>query len=171
MVLAHSFDEYNGTPAYSSPTATGVTNGHFGSVDQADLDPMANFLLNNTNSYNKQWALRFSGFTSESVDNFRLWAEHLSGTGELTNNRFVDNTDRLYFKDTGAKTTAAPATTLISGGSLVPASKPGTSNLGGGPVTVNGDGTNIFLVQVAVGADSYHHGGGATIYIAYDVTS
>lgn len=170
MAVSWSWDEYNGTPVYASPSVEGVVNTHWGSVDAADLDPLTSILENGTNSFNKQQALRFSGFTGvEQADNFRLWGEHLASAGALIDKNGNANGDTLVFKDTGGKTTSAPSATAISGSSNVPASLPVGSNLAGGPVTLDGDGTNIFLTQVQVASASYHHGGGATIYITFDL--
>lgn len=171
MAVVSSWDEYNGGAAYATPSVSGISETHWGSVDSAELDPLAYPINNGENSYEKYHALRFSGFTGpESVDNFRLYGEWLTGAGELVDRRFEDNGDRIYFKDTGGKVTAGPSTTATVGSSLLPASVPGVSNIGGGPVTSNGDGTNVFITQVRVAAASFHYGGGCTLYMTFDIT-
>lgn len=151
MVLSVSWDEYNGTPAYASPSVEDLVHTHWGSVDTAELDPKVQRILTGENSFNKQQAVRFSDLGGLTVDNFYLYCEDLGSAGVIVDRAGDDTTDRLYYKDSGGKTTAAPSATAISGGSLMPASKPGAPNIAGGPVTVAGDGTNIFLTQIQCG--------------------
>lgn len=170
MALTVTWAEYNDGSSYASPSKANVTNIHWVSVDEADADPLANPITNGTNSYEKMHAVIFNGFAGESVNNFKLWAEYLDGAGNLTDKRYQANGDKLVFKDLG-KVPQTPSTTATPAASDVPASQPVSSNLGGGPVTVNGDGTDIFITQVQIATASRHHGGGATLYVSYDETS
>lgn len=168
MALTVSWDEYNGTPAYSAPSSEDVVHTHWGSADVAELDPNTYRILTGENSFNKQQAVRFSGFAGESVDNFTLWCEDLVGDGIIVNRAGEDSGHRLYFKDSGGKTTSAPSASAFGSGVLVPDSEP-ASNIAGGPVTVDGDGTNIFLTQIRCGSavmESY----GLLLSLDFDVS-
>lgn len=168
MAVTASWDEYNGTPAYASPSKEGISHTHWGSVDEADLDPLSNYVTAGENSFNKQQAIRFSGFAGETITNFFIWCETLSSAGVIVDINGNDTNDRLNWKDSGGKTTAAPSTAAISAGAGMPSSIPVSSNLGGSPVTSDGDGTNIFLTQIAVDAESSHAGEGLVISFQYD---
>lgn len=152
MPISVSWDEYNGAPAYASPSAEDLLHTHWGSTDTALLDPHEARIATGGNSFNKQQAVRFSGFAGETVDNFTLWCEDLSDTGVIPKRDGTDSGHRLYYKDTGAKTTSAPSASAIGSGVLMPFEQPVSPNIGGGPVTVDGDGTNVFLTQIQCGA-------------------
>ena len=122
-------------------------------------------------SYRKQLAVIFDGFSGGSVQNFYLWCEDLSADGVIPDYQGNDTGDRLYFKDTGGKVTGAAvgrSCSLAHGGSLVPYQKPGTPNIGGGVVSVDDDGTNVFLLQVEVASTSVMSFGGLAIQFEYD---
>ena len=151
MAISVSWDEYNGSPAYASPSAEDLLHTHWGSTDTALLDPQEARIASGENSFNKQQAVRFSGFGGESVDNFTLWCEDLSADGIIQKRDGTDSGHRLYYKDTGAKTTSAPSESAIGSGVLMPVAQPGSPNIEGGPFTVDGDGTNVFLTQIQCG--------------------
>lgn len=171
MVTAY-LAEYNGGAAYASPssTQTGDIQLDYGSADVAELGPLVYPVQPGDASYRKQLAVIFDGFAGGSVSSFYLWCEDLSADGVIQDYQGNDTGDRLYYKDTGGKVTSAASDTPLSGdgGSLVPYQKPGAPNIGGGTVTVDDDGTNVFFLQVEVASTSVASFGGLAIKFSYD---
>lgn len=147
MAITPSWDEYNGSATYASPSQAGITNTNWGSADSANLNATSNPITAGLNSYNKQQAVRFSGFAGETVGTLKLWASSgLTGDGDITGNN-----DVLVYKDSGGTTTSTPGTTAISASSNMPASEPGSSNIGGSATSDN-TGSNVFLHQIQTNA-------------------
>lgn len=165
MAVTPSWDEYNTSATYASPTTSGITNTNWGSNDSSNLNTTTYPITAGANSFNKQQAVRFTITASETVGDFLLWASSgLSGTGDIT-----ANADTLVYKDSGGTTTSAPSATAISGSSGMPASEPGTSNIGG-TATSTGEGSNVFLHQVQTNGATTA-GTSITLSFKYSVTA
>lgn len=167
--------EYNAGAAYASPTnsQTGDIQLDYGSADLSELAALVYPIQPGDPSFRKQLAVIFTGFDGGSVSDFYLWCEDLSADGVIQDYQGNDTGDRLYFKDTGGKVTGAASSVALSGdgGSLVPYQKPGTPNIGGGTVTVDNDGTNVFLLQVEVASTSVRDYGGLAIQFEFSEES
>lgn len=165
MAITAIWSEYNGSATYNSPSSANVTSPGWVSTDAADASPSSFPITNNTFSFFKRQAVRFTGFAGESVSDFRLYASSgLSSAGVVTGT----TTDTLKYVDVGDKTTASVPDAATISGLDMPNSLPGAANIGGGTITADNGGTNFFKHQIFVHTTSTS-GKSVTLALRYSV--
>lgn len=147
-----------------------ITNGNLGSVDAANLDPVANPVTAGENTFEKWQRLHVTAMGgASSIGNIQVWF-----TGAL-GGAAVHLTNCLTASYLGAPTYAQPVATASSLAiNAMPTSAPGSANLGiGGSLagTLTAAGYTDYLVhQIQTNAGDT---AGATLtqYIQYDETA
>lgn len=155
MAATVEIDETNG--ASGSETVThGITDTDMGSVDSANLDPVANPIQPGNNSFEKwqQFHVTSMGGSSE-VKNLKVWADSApSGSDSHQTNA----TTSSYTATTSYSTPTDSSSTTAT--NAMPTSEPGGANLGiGGSLSgaLTSSGTSDYLVhqlQVDAGTTS-----------------
>lgn len=145
MAATVEIDEENGASG-SSTTTHGISNTNMGSVDAADLDPVANPIQPGNNSYEKwqQFHVTAMGGSSE-IKNLKVWAASApSGSDSHQTNA----TESSYSGTTSYSTPTDSTSTVAT--NAMPTSEPSGANLGiGGSLSgaLTGTGTSDYLVH------------------------
>ncbi len=129
MAASVQIDEYNG--AGQTKTAN-ITDSDMGSVDQANLDPVANPIVPGNNSYEKWQKFEVTNMGGSSkIHNLKVWR-----TGAL-GGAAVHKTNARTAAYGGAETYSTPiATASTKATQTMPTSEPASANLGiGGSLT------------------------------------
>jgi len=162
-------DEANG----AGETLThNITDTDMGSTDAANLDPVANPLTPNSNSYEKWQKVHVTNLGGSSqIDNLKIWRTGSLGTGG--SHSHVTNARESSYG--GAETYSTPTTTTSTiATQTMPTSEPSGANLGiGGSLSgaLTATGSSDYLVhqiQVPSGATA---GSTSTLNYQYDETA
>ena len=159
--------EYNGV---SPGTQTQLTNANYGSIDAANLDPVANPITPGQNSFEKwqRWHL-VSLDGASAVDQFRFYATApASGWTQFFNGHTVQGT---YAGANHVQTSySQPVTTRTRTPESVPTSDPGVANIGIGGLLAGqlttAPGDSDFLVNQIVAGSGVTSGGTLTVTFA-----
>ena len=135
MAATFGWREYN----TAGETESTPTNLNFGSTDATDLNAVNFPITAGTNSFEKWVKADFSGSFSR-IENIKFWK---SAGAYVTGESIVFKTTPTY---------ATPSQSAMSGSSAVPASEPGSANVGiggstGGELTAAGKSDFIVLQQ------------------------
>jgi len=168
-VATVEIDEANG----AGETLThNITNANMGSVDSANLDPVAYPLTPNTRTYVKYQKIHVTAMGGSSkIDNLKVWRTGSLGTGG-THTHYTNARTASY---AGALTYATPTQSAVTNvDQAMPSSVPASANLGiGGSLTgsLTGTGSSDYLAhQIATDA-SATAGSTSTMNYQYDETA
>lgn len=104
---------------------TNISNTNMGSVDAANLDPVANPVVPGNNTYEKYQRFHVTALGgSSAIQNLRVWR-----TGAL-GGAAVHKTNARTSAYAGAATYATPVATTSAYTQTMPTADPGTANLG-----------------------------------------
>lgn len=148
-----------------------IANTNMGSVDAAELDPVANPIIAGNRSYAKYQRFHVVDMaTSSLINNLKVWRTGALG-GAATH---VTNARTSSYA--GAPTYAEPVATAITGADqAMPTSEPGSANLGiggslSGDMDTDGDFSDYLIHQIITnGADVA--GSTSTMNYQYDETA
>lgn len=161
-------DESNG----AGETVThNITNTNMGSVDAANLDPVANPITPNTRSYAKYQRFDVTAMGGSSkIDNLKVWRTGALGTGG-THSHVTNARESAYVQLAYAQ----PVQTAITNvDQAMPTSEPSGANLGiGGSLTgaLTATGQSDYLVHQIVTDASATAGSTSTMNYQYDETA
>lgn len=152
MAATVEIDEANGSV---ENLTHGITNTNMGSVDTANLDPVANPIQPGNNSFEKWQAFHVTSMGGSSeVKNLKVWADS-SPSG--SDSHVTNATESSYSESTYAEPTDSDSTEATN---TMPTSEPSGANLGiGGSLSgaLTSSGTSDYLVhqlQVDAGTTS-----------------
>lgn len=155
----------------SETVAHDIANTNMGSIDDAELDPVANPIIAGNRSYAKYQRFHVVDMdTSSLINNLKVWRTGALG-GAATH---VTNARTSSYG--GAATYATPVATAITGADqTMPTSEPGSANLGiggslSGDMDTDGDFSDYLIHQIITnGADVA--GSTSTMNYQYDETA
>jgi len=167
MAATVEIDEANGA---GETISHNIDNSNMGSVDSAELDPVANTVIPGENTYEKWQKIHVTAMGGSSkIDNLKVWRTGALGGAatHLTNARTTSYA--------GAEVYATPVATDSSVATqAMPSSVPATANLGiGGSLAGNltGTGSSDYLVhQIQTNAADVA-GSTSTMNYQYDETA
>lgn len=162
-------DEHNGA---GEDVTHNISNTNMGSTDAADLDPVANPLTPNTNTYEKWQKLDLVSLGGSSkIDNLKIWRTGSLGSGG-THDHDTNAREASY---NGAETYATPInTTSTLATEDMPTSEPSGANLGiGGSLSgeLTASGVSDFLIHQIQIDNSATAGSTSTLNLQYDETA
>lgn len=167
MAATVEIDESNG----AGETVThGISNTNMGSVDSANLDPVANPVAPGANTYEKWQKIHVTAMGGSSkIDNLKIWR-----TGALGGSA-VHLTNARTSSYGGAPTYATPTASASSVATqTMPTSAPGSANLGiGGSLTgsLTATGSSDYLVHQIQTNVADTAGSTSTMNYQYDETA
>jgi hypothetical protein len=165
MAASVRINERNGAPA--GTLTTNITNSNMGSVDAANLDPVAYPVTPGQNTYEKWQQLEVTAMGGSSkIDNLKVWRTGALGGSavHLTNAR----TSSYGGNPTYAQPTASTSTVATQ---TMPTATPGSANLGiGGSLTgsLTATGSSDYLVHQIQTNAADSAGSTSTINWQYD---
>lgn len=137
MAATVQIDEYNGTTA-GTKTAN-ITNSNMGSIDAANLDPVANPITPGNNSFEKYQKIEVTAMGgSSAIKNFQVWRTGALGGAAV----------HKFASTVTAATPVATASSVATG--TMPTAAPGTANVGiGGSLSgqLTATGLSDFIVH------------------------
>lgn len=147
-----------------------ISNSNMGSVDAADLDPVANPVIPGENTFEKWQKISVTAMGGSSkIDNLKVWRTGALGGSatHVTNARETSYAgSETYATPTDSNSTVATET--------MPTSEPGDSNLGiGGSLTgeLTSSGTSDYLVHQIQTDAADTEGSTSTMNYQYDETA
>jgi hypothetical protein len=162
-------DEANG----AGETIThNISNTNMGSVDAANLDPVANPITPNTRTYIKYQKIHVTAMGGSSkIDNLKVWRTGSLGTGG-THSHVTNARTSSYG---GALAYATPTQSAVTGvDQTMPTSTPATANLGiGGSLSgsLTSAGSSDYLGHQIVTDSAATAGSTSTMNYQYDETA
>ncbi len=166
MAATIEIDEANGA---GETLSHNITNGNMGSVDAANLDPVANPITAGNRSFAKYQKLHVTAMGGSSkIDNLKVWRTGALG-GAATH---VTNARLSAYVNISYATPVASAITNVD--QAMPTSVPATANLGigaslSGSLTAVGSSDYLVHQLITNGADTA--GSTSTLNFQYDETA
>lgn len=168
MAATVEIDERNGAPAGTLTHNIGDTD--MGSIDDNDLDPVANPIVPDANTFEKWQQFHVTAMGgSSAIDNLKVWRTGALGANatHVTNARTSSyGGAETYAEPTDSDSTVADQT--------MPTAEPGSANLGiGGSLSgqLTGTGSSDYLVHQIQTNSSATAGSTSTMNYQYDETA